>query len=200
MLDVHLQGAYNVTGPAFRAMRENAPPSQRGEQGGGYGRIVMVTSVSGLFGNFGQTNYGTAKMALVGMMNTLKLEGAKYNIKVNTLAPTAATRMTEDVMPPDLFAKLKPEFVAPLVLYLCSEACAETGQILHAGGGFFNRIAVFSAPVVMVGDGQEAPTVEEIHRNWAKIDRLEGSREYRDANALLMDMLMPSSSTPAAQD
>ncbi|MEE8390408.1 MAG: SDR family NAD(P)-dependent oxidoreductase, partial [Anaerolineae bacterium] len=119
VLDVHLQGAYNVTNPAFRAMRENAPPSQRGGTGGGYGRIVMVTSVSGLFGNFGQTNYSTAKMGVVGMMNTLKLEGTKYNIKVNTLAPTAATRMTEDVMPSDLFARLKPEIVAPLVLYLC---------------------------------------------------------------------------------
>jgi 3-hydroxy-3-methylglutaryl CoA synthase/NAD(P)-dependent dehydrogenase (short-subunit alcohol dehydrogenase family)/putative sterol carrier protein len=179
VLAVHLQGAYNVTAPAFRAMREN-----------GYGRIVMVTSVSGLFGNFGQTNYSTAKMGLVGMMNTLKLEGEKYNIRVNTVAPTAATRLTEDVMPPGLFDKLKPEFVAPPVLYLCSEACAETGLTLHAGGGCFNRIAVSSAPAILVGDGQRAPTVEEIHRNWARIDSLEGGREYRDANAFLMDMLM----------
>ncbi len=179
VLDVHLQGAYNVTNPAFRAMREN-----------GYGRVVMITSVSGLFGNFGQVNYSAAKMGLVGMMNTLKLEGAKYNVKVNTVAPTATTRMTEDVMPPNLAEKLKPELVTPLVLYLCSEQCAETGLTLHAGGGFFNRIALSSAPVVPVGDGEHIPTVEEIHRNWAEIDSLEGSQGYGDANAFLMDMLM----------
>ena len=179
VLDVHLQGAFNVTGPTFRAMRKN-----------GYGRIVMTTSAAGLFGNFGQTNYSAAKIGLVGLMNTLKLEGAKYNIKVNTVAPLAATRLTEDVMPPDLAEKLKPEFVAPLVLHLCSESCAETGLIVNAGGGFFNRAAVVSAPAVMVGDGQRAPTVEDIHRHWAEIDSLEGGKEYQDANAFLMDMLM----------
>jgi 3-hydroxy-3-methylglutaryl CoA synthase/NAD(P)-dependent dehydrogenase (short-subunit alcohol dehydrogenase family)/putative sterol carrier protein len=179
VLDVHLQGAYNVTQPAFRAMREN-----------GYGRIVMISSVSGLFGNFGQTNYSAAKMGLVGLMNTLKLEGNKYGVKVNTVAPTAATRMTEDVMPPDLADKLEPELVAPLVIFLCSERCADTGLILHAGGGFFNRIAVSAAPTVPVGDGERIPTLEEIHRHWAEIDGLEGGRGYPDANAFLMDVLM----------
>ncbi len=199
VLDVHLQGAFNVTGPAFRAMRENAPPSQGGRTGGGYGRIVMTTSAAGLFGNFGQTNYGSAKMGLVGMMNTLKLEGEKYNIKVNTVAPLATTRLTEDVMPPDFAAKLKPELVAPLVLHLCSESCAETGQIVNAGGGFFNRAAMVAAPAVMVGDGQQAPTVEDIHRNWAEIDSLEGGREYQDANAFLMSMLMGQGSGGAEE-
>jgi len=199
VLAVHLQGAYNVTRPAFRAMRENTPLT--GGAGGGYGRIVMVTSTSGLFGNFGQTNYSAAKMGQVGLMNTLKLEGAKYNIKVNTVAPTAATRMTQDVMPPDLFERLKPEFVTPLVLYLCSEACTETGLILHAGSGFFNRVALASAPAILVGDGQEAPTLEEIHRNWDKIDSLKDKQEYPNANAALMDMLTgpgPESAKPAA--
>jgi 3-hydroxy-3-methylglutaryl CoA synthase/NAD(P)-dependent dehydrogenase (short-subunit alcohol dehydrogenase family)/putative sterol carrier protein len=181
VLDVHLQGAYNVTGPAFRAMREN-----------GYGRIVMTTSAAGLFGNFGQTNYSAAKMALVGMMNTLKLEGRKYDIKVNTVAPLAATRLTEDVMPPDLSEKLKPEFVAPVVLYLCSESCAETGLIVNAGGGFFNRAAVVAALAVTIGNGQRVPTVEDIHRNWAEVDSLEGGREYQDANAFSMNMLTGS--------
>jgi len=188
VLAVHLQGAYNVTRPAFRAMRENTPPLTGGP-GGGYGRVVMTTSAAGLFGNFGQANYSAAKMGLVGMMNTLKLEGQKYNIHVNTVAPLAATRLTEDVMPPDLLAKLKPEFVAPLVLYLCAEQCGESGMILNAGGGFFSRAAVVSAPVVQVGDGQKAPTLEDIHRHWAEIDSLEGWREYHDANAMLMDML-----------
>ncbi len=178
VLAVHLQGAYNVTRPAFQAMKAQ-----------GYGRIVMTTSAAGLFGNFGQANYSAAKMGLIGLMNTLKLEGDKYNVKVNTVAPLAATRLTEDVMPPDMLEKLKPEFVAPLVLYLCAEQCAESGMILNAGGGFFGRAAVISAPVVQVGDGQQAPSVEEIHRNWTQIDSMEGGREYHDANAMLMDML-----------
>ena len=185
VLAVHLQGAYNVTQPAFRAMRENTP-------GEGYGRIVMTTSAAGLFGNFGQTNYSAAKMGLVGLMNTLKLEGEKYDIKVNTVAPLATTRLTEDVMPPDLLERIRPEFVAPLVLYLCSEACTETGLIINAGGGFFSRAAVVSAPGTLVGDGEEVSTPEAIHQNWARVDSLEGGQEYPNANAALMDMLMPS--------
>jgi NAD(P)-dependent dehydrogenase (short-subunit alcohol dehydrogenase family)/acyl dehydratase/putative sterol carrier protein len=180
VLAVHLQGAYNVTRPAFIAMRQAK-----------YGRIVMTTSAAGLFGNFGQTNYGAAKMGLVGLMNTLKLEGTKYDVKVNTVAPIAATRLTQGILSPDLFDKLKPEFVAPLVLYLCSEAYAESGLILNAGSGFFSRSAVVSGPGTLLGDGQKVPTVEEIHRNWVRIDALEGSQEYHDANAALMAMLAP---------
>jgi NAD(P)-dependent dehydrogenase (short-subunit alcohol dehydrogenase family) len=180
VLGVHLEGAYNVTGPAFRAMRE-----------GGYGRIVMTTSAAGLFGNFGQTNYGAAKMGLVGLMNTLKLEGERYDVKVNTVAPLAATRLTEDVMPADLLARLKPEFVAPVVLYLCSEQCSDTGLIVNAGGGSFSRTAVVSAPGILPGEEGEVPTPEDVHHHWAEIDSLEGGREYFHANAALMDMLSP---------
>jgi 3-hydroxy-3-methylglutaryl CoA synthase/NAD(P)-dependent dehydrogenase (short-subunit alcohol dehydrogenase family) len=181
VLAVHLQGAYHVTRPAFIAMRQQ-----------GYGRIVLTTSAAGLFGNFGQANYSAAKMGLVGLMNTLKLEGAKYNIKVNTVAPIAATRLTQDVLPPDLADQLKPEFVAPLVLYLCSERCTDSGLILNAGGGFFSRAAVVSSPAVLLSDGQQVPTLEEIHKNWAQIDDLTGAQEYADANAALMAMLSGS--------
>ena len=177
VLAVHLYGAYNVTRPAFKAMREN-----------GYGRIVMTTSAAGLFGNFGQTNYSAAKMGLVGMMNTLKLEGQKHNIKVNTVAPLAATRLTEDVMPPDFLEKLKPEFVAPLVLYLCSEQCPVTGRVYNAGMGYYGRAAVVSGRGTWVGD-EEIPTPEAIAAQWDKITSLDGAQEYFDANAALMAML-----------
>jgi putative sterol carrier protein len=178
VLAVHLGGGYNVTKAAFGVMREQ-----------GYGRVVMTTSAAGLFGNFGQTNYGAAKMGLVGLMNSLKLEGAKYDIKVNTVAPLAKTRLTEDVLPPEVAERLRPEYVAPLVLYLCSEQCTDSGLILNAGMGHYGRAAVVSAPGVMLGEGEQVPDVGDIHRNWTRIDDLNGAREYPDANTALMAML-----------
>jgi putative sterol carrier protein len=189
VLDVHLQGAFNVTHPAFKVMRQQ-----------GYGRIIMTTSAAGLFGNFGQANYSTAKMALVGFMNTLKLEGAKYNIKVNTVAPLAATRLTEDVLPPDFATQLQPEFVAPLVLYLCSEQCTDSGLILNAGMGFYSRAAVVSAPGVLLSEGEKFPEMGAIHQNWTRIDSLIGAREYHDANAALMDLLTGPKQEPEEKE
>ncbi len=151
VMAVHLDGAYNVSRPAFLKMREN-----------GYGRIVLTSSASGLYGNFGQTNYGAAKLALVGFMNTLKIEGEKHNIKVNTIAPTARTRLTEDVLPPDLAEKLRPEFVAPLVVYLCSEQCPVTGAIYNAGMGYYNRVALLTGSGVQLRGGIEIPRPEEV--------------------------------------
>jgi len=178
VLAVHLQGAYNVTAPAFRAMREQ-----------GYGRVVMTTSAAGLFGNFGQTNYSAAKMGLVGMMNTLKLEGSRYDIKVNTVAPLAATRLTEDVMPPDFLEKLEPGFVAPLVLYLCAEQCPVTGRVYNAGMGYYGRASVVSGRGAWLGGEGELPTPESVAARWEEITNLENAQEYFNANAALMDML-----------
>ena len=112
VLDVHLRGAFCVTAPAFKEMRKRS-----------YGRIVMTTSGSGIFGNVGQANYASAKMGLVGLTNVLKLEGLKRNIKSNVVAPIAGTRLTRDVVTPELFDKMKVEYVTPVVLYLCSERC-----------------------------------------------------------------------------
>jgi NAD(P)-dependent dehydrogenase (short-subunit alcohol dehydrogenase family)/putative sterol carrier protein/acyl dehydratase len=178
VMDVHLKGAYNVTRPAFVKMREN-----------GYGRVVLTSSAAGLYGNFGQTNYSAAKMGLVGFMNTLKLEGEKHNIRVNTVAPVAGTRLTEDVLPPDLFEKLTPEFVAPLVLYLCSDKCEENGMIFNAGMGYFNRVGIATGPGTVIGDGTEPPTLEDIHRNWDEINDFSGPQEFPNTTAAFGPML-----------
>jgi NAD(P)-dependent dehydrogenase (short-subunit alcohol dehydrogenase family) len=123
VLDVHLRGAFNVTRPAFVHMREQ-----------GYGRIICTSSAAGLFGNFGQTNYGAAKMGLVGFTRVLAVEGAKYNIKANAIAPLALTRMTENIMG-GLGDKLDPALVSPLVAFLASEECPATGRVFAVGGG-----------------------------------------------------------------
>lgn len=128
VLDVHLKGGFNVSSPAFKVMRENA-----------YGRFVFTSSASGLFGNFGQANYGAAKAGLVGLSNVLAIEGAKYNIKSNAIAPIAKTRMTEDLPIPDAVAA---EHVTPMVVYLCSEANEHTHEIFTVGGGRYGRVFI----------------------------------------------------------
>ncbi len=163
---VHLRGAYCVTRPVWKVMRENK-----------YGRIVLTSSTSGIFGNFGQSNYGAAKMGVVGMMSTLKFEGAKYNITVNSLAPFAASRLTEDVLPPDLFEAAKPEFVTPLVMYLVSSECTESGSIYRAGNMEYGRIAIVSGPGVKLGDVDKPATVEDLRDNWEMIRSIEGATE-----------------------
>jgi len=162
---VHLKGTFCVTKPAFIHMTHQ-----------GYGRIVMTSSGSGLFGNFGQTNYASAKMGVVGFANVLKLEGAKYNIKTNVLAPIAGTRLTEDVVPPELFRRMRVDFVTPAVLYMCSEQCQDSGVIINAGLGYFSRSAIMTGEGVILSDGNKIPTPEEVMENWSRMTSLENPR------------------------
>ena len=126
---VHLKGTFSVTKAAWNVMRE-----QR------YGRVINVSSAAGLYGNFGQTNYSSAKLGIAGFSLAAAREGAKRNIKVNVIAPLAASRMTETIMPPDLLGKLKPAYVSPLVAYLAHEDCEPTGSIFEVGAGWVSKL------------------------------------------------------------
>jgi NAD(P)-dependent dehydrogenase (short-subunit alcohol dehydrogenase family) len=153
VIDVHLIGSAICTKAVWETMREQA-----------YGRILMTASSTGLYGNFGQANYGAAKMGLAGFAKTLALEGAKYNVRVNTIAPTAATRMTEDLFPPELLDRFRPELVAPAALFLVSEQ-APTNTILGAGAG-----VVQAAHVTLTrGAVLDEPTPEMVAAQWAAI-------------------------------
>jgi NAD(P)-dependent dehydrogenase (short-subunit alcohol dehydrogenase family) len=139
-----------------------------------YGRIVVTTSSTGLYGNFGQTNYGTAKLGLVGFMNTLKLEGAKDNIKVNAICPVAGTRMTENLMPPEIVQMLKPEYVTPAVVYLASDE-APTGCVVSAAAGAFSSAQIVESAGVNIGHGA---TADDIAANWTKISDFTGAKHF----------------------
>jgi NAD(P)-dependent dehydrogenase (short-subunit alcohol dehydrogenase family) len=161
VVDVHLWGSVYVTKAAW--------PHMITQQ---YGRILMTTSSSGLFGNFGQTNYGTAKMGVIGLMNSLKQEGAKYNIRINAIAPVAATRLTEALMPEDMKKALDPKTVTPAALYLCSEQ-APSGIILQAAGGHYQRVAIVESKGKKLG---VSATVEDIATHFSEITDLAGAR------------------------
>ena len=165
VMNVHLMGTVKPVKAIWEIMREQ-----------NYGRIVVTTSSSGLYGNFGQSNYGAAKLALIGFMNTIRLEGQKNNIHINAVAPVAATRMTENLMPPAVLEKLKPEYVTPGVVYLASED-APTGAILTAGAGAFALARIYETEGVYLGEG--GLSVEEVRDNWSKIEDPTGQQAYK---------------------
>jgi len=169
IMQVHLDGTFYCTKAAFAYMKEQS-----------YGRIVSTASAAGLYGNFGQVNYGAAKMGIVGMMNCVAQEGARYNIKANTIVPTAGTRLTFTVMPEEMIGRVKPEYVAPLVAWICSEQCNETATMFSAGGGYYSRAAIVEGQGVVFDPSGEI-SIEMIAGKMDQILSLEGAVEYASA-------------------
>lgn len=159
VLRVHLYGTYNVVRPAWPKMRDQ-----------GHGRVVVTTSISGTQGNFGQANYGAAKLGVVGLINTLALEGARYGITANAISPVADTRMTEDIITADKRERLAAEYVSPAVVHLVSDDCTDTGTIVVAGGGLYTRMEYAHGPGHRF---DEVPTPEELAARWQDVMTLE---------------------------
>ncbi len=182
---VHLRGAYKVTKAAWPHLRE-----------GGYGRVIMTSSASGIYGNFGQANYAAAKLGLFGFAQTLALEGAKYNIIVNAIAPLAGSRMTETILEEEVVSALRPEFVSPLVAYLCHESNKETGGLWEVGAGWYARLRwqrTQGAMLPITGD----ITPEDVAAHWAQIndfDQIEYPAKFQDSFTPVMKNLESSKS------
>ena len=162
VVDVHLFGTMKPTKAVWPIMKEQ-----------GYGRIMVTSSSSGLYGNFGQSNYGAAKLGVVGFINTLKLEGQKDNIHINALAPVAWPRMTSNLMPPEMEEALAPEQVTPAVVFMCSEQ-APTGKIICAGAGAYAAAQIVETRGMYLGT---APTAEDVAKNWEQISKLDDQAE-----------------------
>jgi NAD(P)-dependent dehydrogenase (short-subunit alcohol dehydrogenase family) len=160
VIDVHLRGAFHVTQPAFKLMREQ-----------NFGRVINTASNAGIFGNFGQSNYGAAKMGLVGLTHVLAIEGAKFNVKANCIAPIAGTRMTEEIFGPELSKLLDPKYVSPVVAFLAHEDCPVSGHVFSVGNGRVARV------VIGLGEGYCKPgglSPEEVRDHFSEIDSTDG--------------------------
>ena len=174
---VHVEGAYKVTHAAWPYLREQ-----------NYGRLIFTASTSGIYGNFGQANYGMAKLGLYGLTRTLALEGRKNNILVNAIAPTGATRMTEGLLPPQVFEQLKPELVSPLVVYLGSEACQETSGLFEVGGGWIGKVR-WERSLGAGFDPRTGFSPDDVAAHWAQICDFEGAAHPRDNMEAMKEML-----------
>lgn len=174
---VHVEGAYKVTRAAWPHMREQ-----------NYGRVIFTASTSGIYGNFGQSNYGMAKLGLYGLTRTLALEGRKNNVLVNAIAPTGGTRMTEGLIPPQVFEQLKPELVSPLVVYLVSEQCQETSGLFEVGGGWMGKVR-WERSLGVGFDPQAGFDAEDVAAQWQQICNFENAAHPADNMEALKEMM-----------
>jgi len=174
---VHVEGAYKVTRAAWPHMREQ-----------NYGRVIFTASTSGIYGNFGQSNYGMAKLGLYGLTRTLALEGRKNNVLVNAIAPTGGTRMTEGLIPPQVFEQLKPELVSPLVVYLASEQCQETSGLFEVGGGWMGKVR-WERSLGVRFDPKAGFDAEDVAAKWQQICNFENAAHPADNMEALKEMM-----------
>lgn len=174
---VHVEGAYKVTRAAWPHLREQ-----------NYGRVIFTSSTSGIYGNFGQSNYGMAKLGLYGLTRTLALEGRKNNILVNAIAPTGGTRMTEGLIPASVFELLKPELVSPLVVYLGSEQCQDSAGLYEVGGGWVGKVR-WERSLGAGFDPREGFSPEDVAAQWAAIGNFEGAAHPADNVEALKEMM-----------
>ncbi len=174
---VHVEGAYKVTHAAWPHLREQ-----------NYGRVIFTASTSGIYGNFGQANYGMAKLGLYGLTRTLAIEGRKSNILVNAIAPTGGTRMTEGLIPPQVFEQLKPELISPLVVFLASEQCNETAGLFEVGGGWMGKVR-WERSLGVGFDPRAGIAVEDVAANWQQLCDFEGAVHPRDTVEALREMM-----------
>ncbi|XP_024086184.1 peroxisomal multifunctional enzyme type 2-like [Cimex lectularius] len=160
--DVHLKGTFKTTQAAWPHFRKQ-----------NYGRVIVTASNSGLYGNFGQANYSAAKMGVVGLCKTLAIEGRKNNINCNVIVPTAASRLTEDILPPEFFKELKPELIAPVVVWLCHEDCSENGSVIESAAGWATKYSLVRGPGAILRKSMEdVVTPEEVQANWEQVTDL----------------------------
>jgi NAD(P)-dependent dehydrogenase (short-subunit alcohol dehydrogenase family) len=174
---VHVEGAYKVTRAAWEHLREQQ-----------YGRVIFTASTSGIYGNFGQSNYGMAKLGLYGLTRTLAIEGRKNNVLVNAIAPTGGTRMTEGLIPPQVFEQLKPELVSPLVVYLGSDQCKDTGGLYEVGGGWVGKVR-WERSLGAGFDPRTGFSPEDVASSWKQIGDFEGAVHPDDNVTALREMM-----------